>query len=137
MTTQTFPQLTVDFIKENIGKEITWFAYGDKSNLPYKGICKLLGIEGDRPVVEHIKGDDLSFGRAGDGLITYSDSGRLVHIGSAFDLYDVKWDVESQGFTRANGNPMTYGIVVLNGEDVNEKARKATTATEFEIEHIV
>src|SRR5688572_24703400 len=98
MTTQTFPNLTVTFIEENIGKEITWHAYGDKANLPYKGICKLLGIKGDRPVVEHVKGDDLSFGRAEDGLITYSDSGRLVHIGSAFDLYDVKWDVESQGF---------------------------------------
>jgi hypothetical protein len=138
MTTHnTTGNLTVEYIKSNIGKEITWHAYGAKSNHPYKGVCKLLGFENNRPVIEHIKGDDLSFGWAEDGLITYSDSGRLVRIGSAFDIYNLKWDVESQGMSRANGNPMTYSIVVYNGEDLNEVARKATTATEFDIEHIV
>jgi len=141
MTTQNFPLLTVDFINNNIGKEITWHAYGDRRNLPMKGVCKILGLEvkGEktRPVIEHVKGDDLSFGWLEDDYITYSDGGRPVRIGSAFDLYDVKWDVQSQGLSRANGNPMTYSIVVRNGEDVNEKAKAATTATEFDIEHIV
>lgn len=137
MTTQPFPLLTVEFIKENIGKEITWHAYGDKANLPYKGVCRLIGIESNRPVVEHIKGDDLSYGWVEDNYITYSDGGRSVHIGSPFDIYNVKWDVPSKGFSRAGGNPMTYGIVVRNGEDVNDIAKNATTATEFEIEHLV
>lgn len=133
MTTKdtTGNMLTVKFINENVGKEITWHAYGDSRNFPYKGICKLIGLQTKdgktRPIIEHIKGDDLSFGWAEDGLINYSDSGRLVHIGSAFDLYNLKWDVPSHGLSRANGNPMTFGIVVYNGEDVNEKAKKRKT----------
>lgn len=141
MTTQTFPILTVNFIKENIGKEITWHAYGDRHNFPMKGICRILGLKEDgnkvRPEIVHIKGDDLSFGWVEDNYITYSDGSRPVLIGSAFDIFNVKWDIEGQGMLRINGTPMTYGIVVYNGEDVNEKARKATTATEFDIEHIV
>lgn len=136
-----YPLLTVDFINENIGKEITWHSYGDPRNFPSKGICILKGLVVNdgrlRPIIEHIKGDDLSYGWVENNYITYSDGGRPVRLGSPFDLYNLKWDVPSMGFIRANGNPMTYGIVVRNDEDVNEKARKATTATEFEIEHII
>lgn len=136
-----YPLLTTEFINENIGNEITWHAYGNPANLPYKGVCKLMGLETKdghlHPLIEHIKGDDLSFGWVQDNYITYSDSNRLVRLGSPFDLYNLKWDVPGLGLSRANGNPMTYGIVVRNYEDVNDKARRATTALEYDIEHIV
>lgn len=121
MTTTTYPALTAQFINENIGKEITWHCYGYSGNLPYKGICKLLGINGDKPIVEHIKGDDLSFGRIEDGLITYSDSGRIVRIGSAFDIYSI------------NSNGMQRDFVVYSDEDAQEKAKSITTHTNFEL----
>jgi hypothetical protein len=120
-TTTNYPSLTAQFITENIGKEIIWHCYGDSSNLPYKGICKLLGIDGDKLIIEHIKGDDLSFARIEDGLVTYSDSGRIVRVGSAFDIYTIKI------------NGMERDIVVYNDEDAQEKAKAVTTHSDFEL----
>jgi hypothetical protein len=129
MTTQNFPLLTVDFINNNIGKEITWFAYGDKSNFPYKGICIIKGLEKSgnytRPVIEHIKGDELSFGYIQNDFITYSDNDRPVKLGNPFDLY------------RINMNGMYRDIVVPAGQDAREVAKRTIATDEFEIEHLV
>jgi hypothetical protein len=123
-TTTSASALTVQFINENIGKEITWHCFGDRSNLPYKGICKLLGIKDNKVVAETIKGSDLSFGRVEDGLITYSDSGRVVRIGSAFDIYTLKTEGGERDF------------MVLNGYDAQDIAKSLTTS-QFELIHCI
>lgn len=137
MSTQTFPTLTVEFVNNNIGKEITWFAYGDKANFPYKGICRLIGMEQTtrinpvtntpyvRPVVEHIKGDELSFGYQQEDFITYSDDDRPVSIGNPFDLYRIKI------------NGIERDMVVSTGENATEKAKRLVDSEAFDLEHIV
>lgn len=134
--------LTPSFINENMGKVITWYAFGYKGNFPMKGKCKLLGTTIDKrdrtvPLIEHIAGDNLSYAWLEDGEFNYSDSGRLVHVGEIFELYNIIYDVPKFGYLKSTGNPMHLGMVHWLGNDINEEIKRATTATEYELQLIV
>jgi len=138
--------LTPALLDKLIGQEISWFSYGYSSNMPSSGRCKILGHEPDprfknretHPIVAHIAGDKLEWawcnnnGR-GDDYYTYGDDGRPVYIGEEFKRYVVEWEVPKFDYTYANGNPMQYGIIVYNGQDVQTIARSTTSAKEFRV----
>jgi hypothetical protein len=131
-----FEVLTVQFLNNNIGKEITWHAYGSKGILPSKGICKILGTESAgassipeknilRPRVENIKGDDLCSAWTEDDQFVCSESQQRIYLGSAFDIY------------KMTVNNAERILMVRNGEVAREVANNISSATDITLEHIV
>lgn len=132
-----FPVLTVEFINQHIGREITWHAYGCNGVLPCKGICRILGVEATgeinpvthqpyiRAITEHIKGNNLRQAWVENDHLICTESNRPVYLGSAFDIYKLI----SAGKERY--------FVVRNGENVQTVASSLTAIDKFEIEHII
>lgn len=124
-------ELTVDYINAHIGATINWECFGYKGNLPYKGTCKLLGMAHDgrhnRPIVEHISGDELKFGYDYFGTICYTDNDRTVLIQDTFNIYTAIYDTGHE-------QPMQYSFVVRKGSDPNEVAKKHITAEGYRLE---
>lgn len=134
--------LTLEYINNHIGEQLTWSCYGYHLNFPSKGICILRGTQVDKrgrtvPVIDHIAGDNLSYAWLEDGEFNYGDSGRCVLIGATFSLYNVEYDLPKFNNYRSQGNPMCYGIVVKDGQNAEEIARKHVSATEFDLKLLV
>lgn len=105
-------KLTLEYAQSNIGNKIEWFCTGYSANNAYYGVCEIKGIAKDLKdrdvlMVNHISGDNLAYGWFEDGYLNYSDSGRAVYLGKAFDSYTLLWEVGVNTWD----NPIEYSIV--------------------------
>lgn len=124
--------LTRQFIMDNIGKTIEWFAFGYRGNAPYAGSVKIKGLTADHRCVdaEVVKGEEPFFWSIGDQIVI-SDC-YDVFVGREFTNYTIQYDVPKHGYTRAGGNPFNYGLTVDANETLEQVvARKLNVGNEY------
>lgn len=135
--------LTIEYINSHIGEVINWFAYGNSQNLPYSGKCKLLGMTKDarhiRPLVEHISGDEMSYGFIDydNKTVTYTDNDRPVYVGKEFELYTLQWEVPTMHMLFSDNSCMNYSIIVYlteGSETLLSKMARKTNAKIVRVE---